>query len=302
MDMVDPVRSADAAEVIAAYRARRLDPSAERFAKAVVGAAGPGSPAQARTLLWSAGRLASWAMSVGLTPVPEMLLRVSVIERFCTVGLSDSSDSRRRSVRANLRWLARRVTPELVAPAAVAWSRSPTKLPYTGDEVAAYFALAGAQSTEARRQRLAGLLCLGLGAGIERAELRDVRGHHVLARPGATVVVIGGRRARIVPVLSRYQAALRASAVFAGDGFICGGVSPDRKNLTARLVAGIDGGTDLAALDVGRLRATWLCEQLVRLGVPQLLAAAGVRHSQRIFDLAATLGAGDEAGLIQRLS
>ena len=59
---------------------------------------------------------------------------------------------------------------------------------------------------------------------------------------------------------------------------------------------------ELVRLEVSRLRCTWLCEQLEALGVHLLLAAAGVSHSQRIFDLAAMLDPGDEEDVIRRLS
>ncbi len=54
----------------------------------------------------------------------------------------------------------------------------------------------------------------------------------------------------------------------------------------------------LARLDVGRLRATWLAEHLGRLGLTALLAAAGVRCSQRLGDLAAILPTPDEVTLM----
>jgi hypothetical protein len=114
-------------------------------------------------------------------------------------------------------------------------------------------------------------------------------------------VIVEGRRARTVPVLARYQAPLLASAAFAGTGFVCGGVSATRKNVTANLTGRVAGGADLCRLQAGRLRATWLAEQLGRLGVPELLAAAGVHHAQRIWDLAASLPAGDETALLARL-
>jgi hypothetical protein len=69
-------------------------------------------------------------------------------------------------------------------------------------------ALAAAQPTEARRHRLAGLLCLGSGAGLERAELRAVTGRHVIERSGGLLVAVYGGRDRTVPVPARYQPAL----------------------------------------------------------------------------------------------
>jgi integrase len=296
--LMDRVGSVVAATIIG-YRARGVDEVAVAFARDVVAVAGPVGPARTRSLLWVCSRLAAWGLAVGSEPSPA-LLHPSVIERFVTVGMAHSSATARRTARTNLRWVARRCGVA-VDPQPAALPRGRAKAPYSLAEIEAFFALAAAQPTEARRQRLIGLLCLGLGAGIERGDLRAVTGGHVAQRRGAVVVRVEGRRARTVPVLARYRAPLLASAAFAGDGFVCGGATLSRKNLTADLVGKLAGGTDLPHLDVGRLRATWLAEQLGRLGVPQLLAAAGVRYSQRIWDLAAALDAGDEAALIERL-
>jgi len=291
----------DSREVIAAYVPIGIEPAAAAFSRQAVGAAAPAGPARARCLLWVASRLGAWGIEVGLEPRPEVLLHPSVIERFVAVGLAEASVAGRRTARTNLRFLARRVAPALVAPAPVPLARSRAKAPYTPGEVAALLALAAAQPTEAGRQRLTALLCLGLGAGIERGELRALRGTDVIRRSGGVVVVVRGRCPRAVPVLDRYRGALLGAAAHAGGRFICGGVEATRKNLTTPLVARVAGGGDLPRLETGRLRATWLAEQLDRLGVPGLLRAAGVQHSQRIWDLAVVLDGGDEATLVARL-
>lgn len=296
--LLDPATAA----VIAAYRARGIPEAAVDFARAATVAAAPAGPARARALLWACGRLGAWGVSVGLEPTPQVLLHPSTVERYVSVSMAGASESARRSARTNLRFVARRAAPGLPhPPAPLGLRRNRAKPPYTPAEVAAWFGLAAAQPTEARRQRLVGLLCLGLGAGLERAELRGVTGRHVAARSGGVVVVVEGPRARAVPVLARYQAPLRASAAFAGAGFICGGTSASRKNLTADLVGKLAGGADLGRLDVGRLRSTWLAEHLQRLGLAALFAAAGVRCSQRLGDLASQLPPGDEATLVELL-
>jgi hypothetical protein len=288
------------AAAIGAYRARGADDAAVGFARQAVGAVGPSGPSRARGLLWVCSGLAAWGASVGLEAQPSVLLHPSVIERFVTVGMATRSASARRTARTNLRFVALGLGVAQT-PVPRPLPRSRAKPPYTPAETAAYFALATAQPTEARRQRLRGLLCLGLGAGLERDDLRAITGAHVVSRSGGVVVLVEGRRARVVPVLARYQAGLVEVAAFVGDGLICAGTSPSRKNVTSNFVARLAGGADLAHLDMGRLRSTWLCEQLARLGVPALLAAAGVVCSQRLGDLARHLPAADEATLIALL-
>ena len=189
-----------------------------------------------------------------------MLLHPSVIERFAASapGLSGSA---RRTLRTNLRFLARRVVPAL-APADAALPRERAKAPYSPAEIAGYLALADAQPTLSRRMRAAGLVCLGAGAGLTGADLRAVRGTDVACRSGGVVVQVRGARPRAVPVLARYHGRLLASARFAGTGLVTGGAEPGRQNITTPLIrvagrrdrAAPAGGLPAAGHLAGRLR------------------------------------------------
>src|ERR1700735_3509579 len=95
-------------------------------------AAGPGRAGAGEDLLWAAAKLADYAMPLGLEAVPEVLLHPSVIERF-TRSAPGISAAARRTLRTNLRFVARRVAP------------------YSAAQIAAYLALAAAQPTAARR-------------------------------------------------------------------------------------------------------------------------------------------------------
>jgi integrase len=223
----------------------------------------------------------------------------SVIERFarCAPGLSGVA---RRTLRTNQRFIARRVVPQLY-PADVPLPRERAKAPYSPAEIDGFLVLAGAQPTAERRMRAAGLVCLGAGAGLIRADLRDVRGKDVVARSGGLVVAVRGRRARTVPVLSRYHARLLASARFAGNALICGGADPGRRNITNPLITALDGGTGLPRLDTSRLRATWLRDCAEHLGLATFMHAAGISCSQRLGDLVAGLEPAGEAEAVRLL-
>lgn len=284
---------------MAAY-IRRWQPSsvsrpAACFARAVVADARPAGRERAKNLLWAAGRLADWAIGLGLDPVPAVLLHPSVIERF-TAHAPALTGVTRRTLRTNLRFLARRVVPGL-APADVPLPRERAKHPYSPAEIAGYLALADAQPTVARRMRASGLVCLGAGAGLIRGDLRRVRGTDVICRPGGVVVQARGARPRAVPVLARYHEPLLASAAFAGDRLIAGGADPARRNLTTPLA----GGTGLPRLDTSRLRATWLAGCAQQIGLATFMHAAGITCSQRLGDLLATLQPGSEAEAIALL-
>ena len=228
-----------------------------------------------------------------------MLLHPSVIERFAASapGLSGSA---RRTLRTNLRFIARRVVPAL-APVDMPLPRERAKAPYSPAEIAGYLARADAQPALSRRMRAAGLVCLGAGAGLAGADLRSVRGSDVICRSGGVVVEVGGARPRAVPVLARYHQRLLAAAAFAGSGLVTGGTDPARKNVTTPLTRSLSGGTGLPRLEVSRLRMTWLhdCAQL--LGLATFMHAAGITCSQRLGDLLAALDPADEATAVRLL-
>ena len=217
---------------IAGWRPSSVSTQAADFARAVVTGAQPGGRERAKNLLQAAGRLADWAIRLGLDPVPEVLLHSPVIGRFAAhaPGLSGVT---RRTLRTNLRFLARAVVPAL-APADTPLPRERAKAPYSPAEIDGYLALAAAQPTAARRMGTAGLVCLGAGAGLIRADLRAVRGSDIVRRSGGVLVQVNGRRPRAVPVLARYHEALLASAKFAGDGLVTGGHDPARRNVRSQ--------------------------------------------------------------------
>ena len=97
---------------IARWRPSSVSPRAAAFARDVIAAAGPEGRERAKNLLWAAGKLADYAIGLGLDAVPEVLLHPSVAERFtrCAPGLSGVA---RRTLRTNLRFIGRRVVPQL---------------------------------------------------------------------------------------------------------------------------------------------------------------------------------------------
>jgi integrase len=258
-----------------------------------------GGRERAKCLLWAAGKLADYAISLGLDLVPELVLHPSTAERFtrCAPGLSGVA---RRTLRTNLRFVGRRVVPHLY-PADLPLPRERAKAPYTAAEISGFLAMADAQPTAERRMRAAGLVCLGAGAGLIRGDLRDARGTDVACRSGGVVVTVRGARARAVPVLARYHARLLAAAAFAGTGLVCGGADPGRRNLTYQLVAALDGGGGLPRLDTSRLRATWLRNCAEQLGLATFMHAAGISCSQRLGDLVAGLEPAGEADAVRLL-
>jgi hypothetical protein len=289
----------EVASYIGRWRPASVPPEAAAFARDVAGRAEPADRERAKNLLLAASRLAAWAIPLGLEPAPAVLLHSSVIERFTRTapGLTGVT---RRTLRTNLRFIARRVVPHL-HPADLPLPRERSKAPYSPAEISGFLALAGAQPTPARRARAAGLVCLGAGAGLIRGDLREARGTDVTARSGGVVVTVRGARPRVVPVLARYHDRLLAAAAFAGGGLITGGASPSRRNLTTPLVSGLAGGSGLPRLDTSRLRATWLADCAELIGIATFMTAAGISCSQRLGDLIAGLEPAGEAEAVALL-
>ena len=296
MEPADP----EVAAYIARWRPSSLSPRAAAFARDVIGQVAPEGKERAKNLLWAAGKLADFGIGLGLDAVPEVLLHPSVAERFTrrAPGLSGVA---RRTLRTNLRFTGRRVVPQLY-PADMPLPREHAKAPYSPAEIAGYLALADAQPTLPRRMRASGLVCLGAGAGLIRADLRAVHGTDVTCRSGGVIVAVrGGARPRAVPVLARYHDRLLAAAAFTGTRLICGGTDPGRRNITTPLIRSLAGGAGLPRLDTSRLRATWLADVADLLGLATFMHAAGITCSQRLGDLLASLEPAAEADAVRLL-
>ncbi len=161
--------SADVAAYIGRWRPSSVSAQAAAFARDVITKTGPQGRERAKNLLWAAGKLADYALGPGLGAAPEVLLHPSVTERFtrCAPGLSGVA---RRTLRTNLRFIGRRVVPQLY-PQDLPLPRERAKEPYSLAEIDGFLALADAQPTAERRMRAAGLVCLGAGAGDRELEL-----------------------------------------------------------------------------------------------------------------------------------
>jgi hypothetical protein len=152
-----------AAGYIARWRPSSVSAEGAAFARDVVTRAGPEGRDRAKSLLRAAGKLAGYGIGLGLEVVPEVLLHPSAAERFtrCAPGLSGPA---RRTLRANLRFIGRRVVPQFY-PADLPLPRERAKKPCSQAEISGFLALADAQPTAERRMRAAGLICLGRAPG-----------------------------------------------------------------------------------------------------------------------------------------
>src|SRR5215831_1904782 len=106
MDTAD----AEVAAYIGRWRPSSVSPLAAAFARDVIAQAGPGGRERAKNLLWAAGKLADYGIAPGLSPVA------------------------RRTLRTNLRFIGRRVVPQLY-PADMPLPRERAKQPCTPAQI-----------------------------------------------------------------------------------------------------------------------------------------------------------------------
>ena len=215
---------------IARWRPSSVSPQAAAFARDVITAARAGRAGAGEEPAVGGGKLADYAASLGLDPVPGGAA--------APVGGRAVHPVRAGAVAGGAADAAHEPAVHRPAGRAAAVSGGSAAAPGTGQ---AAVQPGGDQRVSSRwrtpsprperRMRAAGLVCLGAGAGLIRGDLRDVRGTDVACRSGGVVVTVRGARPRTVPVLARYHARLLAAARFAGNGLVCGGADPGRRNL-----------------------------------------------------------------------
>jgi RNA polymerase sigma factor (sigma-70 family) len=79
---------AEVAAYIGRWRPSPVSAEAAAFARDVIAKTGPEGRERAKNLLWAAGKLADYAIGLGLDLAPEVVLHPSVAERF-TSSLAD---------------------------------------------------------------------------------------------------------------------------------------------------------------------------------------------------------------------
>lgn len=202
-----------------------------------------------------------------------------------------SRATRRTVVRRALTALdAREPSPKIVY--------QPVAGPYSAEKCAQLLRLARNQPTEARRRELSFVVGLGLGAGLDGRDLRHVRRDGFAdidlgeATPGLVVSVGGRDRPRSVVVRRVYEPLVR-EALASHDRARRGRTAPvlgrsaNRRNVTGPVVehAVTARAGETVAIEVNRLRATWLVAAMGAVPLGVLLDAAGLRSARSITDL-----------------
>jgi hypothetical protein len=242
-------------------------------------------PHTAREALGPLTRLAVFADGEGFPSQAEMWLSRELIERFIAVGCPGTTEATRANYRG---WLLRVreavIGPELATGRPAKLSASAASRPYTRSEQAALWSWATSQSTHELRHGCTTLLALGLGAGLDSAEIVPLHSHDVrTAGNGAIVVNVRGRRARPVVCRRPFEQVLAecaTSSARSGEAtylFRPGAHARAKNTVTNFLARTADAPPSTPTLKLSRARATWLVGLIDdQLPLPVIVAAAGV--------------------------
>ena len=235
------------------------------------------------------GRFVAWTRRAGYDPEIDAILRGDVIDESLRNALVDAPASTRATVRANLRRLATTVSlsPEAPAPR-LSIGHWDVKAPYVASEVAWIWRQIELERDDRQRRRLQTTVSLGLGAGLDTRDIKEMTRSHIndLGEEGIRVDVPGDRP-RQVWLRRDYEPMLRS------------GISRLTKNehVLGRQNMHKDAVTDLYGriqpvgkgprIQQGRLRNTWIATLMTEpIALRTVLAAAGLSGARTLTDLA----------------
>jgi hypothetical protein len=194
---------------------------------------------------------------------------------------------------SKLRNLARKANPGLDAPAPAATvGHQAVKAPYGYRDELVIGRLALRQRKLVIRRQLCAIVGLCAGAGLDPADLRDLRRHHICDHGDDGICVdVPGKRARTVWVRRTHEPLVRAGIDGLSAHQLVIGTKNDRRNITTGVIAQAElYGDDIPAIEVGRLRSTWLAWAMTQnMPLQVLLAAAGLTTARTLEDLCAYL-------------
>ncbi|MFI8927130.1 hypothetical protein ACIG3E_05495 [Streptomyces sp. NPDC053474] len=252
----------------------------------IVREADPLLPYKTTELLGVLAKLALFADDQGMESSARVWLSAEFIERFVQVGCPGVGEATRGNYRSRLLRLREAVIgPPLVTGMPAKLSASDASRPYSPTEQAALWGWAAGQPTMALRSGCRVLLALGLGVGLDSAEVVPVRAHDVrtVGADSPVTVAVRGPRQRLVVCRRRIERVLAdeaEAAVREGQtSYLFRPAAMARgKNTVTNFLARTVKDPKVPALSMGRARATWLVA-LIDEGLPLtvIVAASGVQ-------------------------
>jgi len=275
----------DAIRRIRTYKGRpNLTPTAREFVQAVTldvlpAAPQPVTPDWVNYTLTCLGGLVRWIATTGQPLTREHVLSERVIARYVHVIIGDRVGGTRAGYIARLETIAGLLLSR--APGDATITQEPPVTPLTLHEEADLWNWARGMSTTSRRQFFKAVLALGLGAGLFRYEIGNLRPEHVhLDADGAVHVSTFRKRtkeARVVTCRADWEARLATVVNDCPAGHMVATpwrTEPFASGLTARLTTGIAMEHPPAPFNTHRLRNTWIAHQM-ESGAPLTVLMAG---------------------------
>lgn len=232
----------------------------------------------------------TWAMESAYESDLKELLTDFTINNWIRLGLPDVNDQTKATYRAHLRVIASHANPTHTAPPKPERVRHlEIRAPYTADEINVMIRAARNQHHEAFTGQLLVCLSLGLGAGLDAVDLKDLAIGHIRDHGDDGIeITIPGQRPRTVWLIRQYEQLLREGlGVLPSHGpLVCPETSRQRGPVSALYSQIRQVGRDSVHFEQGRMRATWLCT-LMNMPVPLavLLQAAGLESARSLADL-----------------
>jgi hypothetical protein len=291
-------------EAIASYRALKVTgqqwSQVEASVRLAMRAYGPASARWVSTQGGHVARFAVWLLQrPERTEAGDLQLRefadLALVTAYVAGPMADSPAATRATARAVLTRIVHRLRPD-AAPERIGYT--PIQAPYTPTECAAFVRLARNQPTKDRRRALSALVALGLGAGLDGHDLREVAPAHIrevaLSKDRSVLVVTvpGGQRPRTVVMRDAYTDLLREAIDLhnsskRGKNTPLTGVKPSRANVGSAVTDNAVTATGpVVDISAARLRSTWLLACMCApIPLNVLLCTAGLRSARSLADL-----------------
>jgi hypothetical protein len=251
------------------------------FVRETIALSQPPSADECRRRMGIVARLAIWVHFEAGHPLDvHHVLHPDVIAEWFD-QVTDYEPNVKAMERARVHRVANKVNPDFPRPDApnTPYRGASEPTPYTDAELLLIKDWWHAQRTEQRRETVALLLALALGAGLNTFELVRVRAKDITVDDLGVLVTVHEPAPRQVPVLAAWEAPLRVYAAVADPDWYV--FAPGRRVRNASTVtsflAGCNSDSGLRPM-IQRTRTTWIVNHVVA-GVPiaDIAYAAGLR-------------------------
>lgn len=243
-----------------------------------------------RKKLRTVARFVVWASENDYDMGLKHLLTEETINNWVRHGLTKCTDETKSTYRSHLRRIAAHANPTATAPPKPARLRySEIKPPYDINEIKIMRRVARNQPNPRLRGQIITCLALGLGAGLDSIDLKDLRINEITDYGERGIqITVPKPRPRTVWVLRGYEELLREGLeLLPAKGPLVCPSRAQRKGSVGELFNTIkQAGNKSVHFEQSRLRATWLCA-LMHMPVPLavLMRAAGLETARSINDL-----------------